>query len=65
MILSITHPVLIPVNKVNITLPKKHLDVNFNHIADIITAKISRSCYLFLDAILNSLRYYFADDSNS
>ena len=44
---------------------KKRLNVSSNHTANIIGVKIPGSWYLFLNAMVNSLRYCFADDNDS
>ena len=44
---------------------KKRLDVSSNHTADMIGVKILGSCCPFLLAMQDSLRYWFADDTDS
>ena len=43
----------------------KRFDVSRDHTDDIFGVKISGSCYIFLIAIQDSLRYYFVDDTDS
>ena len=65
LILRFKNPVFNPWKWDEYYSSKKSLDISSNHIANMIGVKIPWSCYLFLVAKLNSLRYYFIDDNES
>ena len=65
MILRLKKPCFNPRKWSEYYTSKKRLDISSNHTADMIGVKILVSCCLFLIAMQDSLRYCFADDTDS